>query len=166
MAARSDLRAWGVAALAAILPPVLAQPVAAGEGAALCLSETRGDGAALARLPLGPDGGFELSFIHSVSRTPVRDVYRVEAGEIIQTHEIFTAHGAGLPSVADDVGVTAWRHKDGRFVLDMRRPTGPIHLRVQAQYENTLHIAGTDLALADLGVPALTLAPCDKEPTL
>lgn len=160
---RSDLRGIGRAALAALL----LVPISAGAGEArapaLCLSETRGTGAELARLPLGPDGSFELSFIHSVSKTPVRDLYRLENGEILQTGEIFMAHGAGLPSIANDMDATGWRHEDGRFILDMHRLTGPIPLRIQAQFKNTLHIAGTDLPLADLGVPALTLAPCDEE---
>lgn len=165
MPARSDLRAAGMAVCAAVLTLCLPPLALAGGGASLCLTETRGQGREIARYPLGQDRVFSLSFIHSVSRTPVTDLYRIEAGEIIQTAEIFTGHGAGLPSIADDVGATGWRHEGGRFILDMRRPTGPIPLRIQAQYENILHIAGTDLPLADLGHPALTLAPCDKEVT-
>ena len=165
MPARSDLRADGMAVCAAILTLVLPSLASAGGGASLCLTETRGQGREIARYPLGQDQAFSLSFIHSVSRTPVTDIYRIEAGEIVQTAEVFTAHGAGLPSIADDIGATGWRHENGRFILDMERPTGPIPLRIQAQYQNTLHIAGTDLPLADLGHPALTLAPCDKEVT-
>ncbi|MFX0544171.1 DUF1850 domain-containing protein [Roseovarius sp. S1116L3] len=129
----------------------------------MCLSETRGTGGIIARLLLEDERVFKLSFIHSVSRTPVTDVYRVENGEILQTAEIFVAHGAGLPSIANDVDATGWRHEDGQFILDMRRKTGPIPLRIQAEFKNTLHIGGTALPLADLGHSALTLAPCDEE---
>lgn len=163
MQARSDLRADRLAACAAFLTLLLPLPAIAGGALSLCLTETRGEGREIARYPLGSGQEFSLSFIHSVSRTPVTDIYRVEQGQIIQTQEIFTGHGAGLPSIANDIGATGWRHEGGRFILDMYRPTGPIPLRIQAQYENTLHIAGTDLPLADLGQPALTLAPCDKE---
>ncbi|MBE3636766.1 DUF1850 domain-containing protein [Mangrovicoccus algicola] len=161
------LRGTGRAATAALLLLCAALPGAARAGDGwLCLSETRGAGREIARLPLGPEGTFELSFIHSVSRTPVTDAYRVERGEIVQTRETFMAHGAGLPSIANDIDATGWRHEDGHFILDMHRRTGPIPLRIQAQYENTLHIAGTDLPLADLGHSALTLAPCDEETPL
>lgn len=165
MPARSSLRGAGVAVLAAIpFLPFAPLPVHAdGQGVWLCLTETRGTGALVARLPLGQAATFELSFIHSVSRTPVRDLYRVEDGQIVQTAEIFLAHGAGLPSIANDIDATGWRHEDGQFILDMRRLTGPIPIRIQAEFKNTLHIAGTDLPLAELGHPALTLAPCDEE---
>ncbi|WP_170317546.1 DUF1850 domain-containing protein [Paroceanicella profunda] len=147
------------------IPAMASAAPASGEGvrAWLCLTETRGQGREIARLPLGPGGDFSLSFIHSVSRTPVVDFYRVEGGEIVQTSEVFQAHGAGLPSIAGDIDATGWRHEDGRFILDMNRRTGPIPLRIQAQFENTLHVAGTDLPLAELGHGALTLAPCDEE---
>ncbi|RMC37237.1 DUF1850 domain-containing protein [Paracoccus alkanivorans] len=164
MLLRRKLRIRGMAALAAIsCTPLAIQPGLADGGEWLCLSETRGNGPEVARLPLKPDGIFSLSFIHSVSDTPVTDIYRVEDGKIEQIAEIFEAHGAGLPSIADDVGATGWRHENGRFIIEMTRPTGPIPLRIQAQFENTLHVAGTDLPLADLGYSALTLARCDEE---
>lgn len=152
------------AALLLTLVVTLAFPATArAAGTWLCLSETRGTQAEVTRLPLGPDQSFDLSFIHSVSRTPVVDSYRVEDGEILQTREVFMAHGAGLPSIANDMDATGWRHEDGHFILDMQRYTGPIPLRIQAQFKNTLSIDGTDLPLADLGHSALTLAPCDEE---
>ncbi|WP_010138118.1 DUF1850 domain-containing protein [Oceanicola sp. S124] len=161
------LRGAGAAALVAA--PFLATEAGAGAaaapGAALCLSETRGGQALVKRVPLGPDATFELSFIHSVSRTPVTDTYRIEDGRILQTSEIFMAHGAGLPSIANDMDATGWRHENGHFILDMNRYTGPIPLRIQAQFKNTLHVAGTELPLATLGHSALTLAPCDEEIT-
>ncbi|RVV98399.1 DUF1850 domain-containing protein [Mesobaculum littorinae] len=163
MSRRRKLRGLGAAVLAAA-PFVFQAPAQAGDaGPWICLTQTRGTGAEVARYPLGPAAEFRLSFIHSVSRTPVTDHYRVEAGRIIQTSEVFEAHGAGLPSIADDVGATGWRHEDGKFILDLDRETGPIPMRIQAQFKNTLHIADRDLPLADLGQAALTLAPCDEE---
>lgn len=163
MSVRSPLRTIGRAAFAALLV-VPALSASAGSSASwLCLTETRGEQSEVARLPLGPDRTFDLSFIHSVSRTPVTDSYLVVGDEIVQTREVFVAHGAGLPSIANDMDATGWRHEDGHFILDMNRHTGPIPLRIQAQFKNTIHIDGTDLPLADLGYPALTLAPCDEE---
>lgn len=163
MSGRSSLRTNGRAAFAALLLMPVAVARAESTASWLCLTETRGNQSEVARLPLGPDRRFDLSFIHSVSRTPVTDSYHVVDGEIVQTREVFVAHGAGLPSIADDMDAIGWRHEDGQFILDMNRHTGPIPLRIQAQFKNTLHIAGTDLPLARLGYPALTLAPCDEE---
>ena len=130
-----------------------------GNPSMLCLSETYG-GQPVTQIATGPDGTFELSFIHSVSKTPVSDRYRITADGILQTAEVFQAHGAGLPSFVGDVDATGWRHEDGRFILDMARPTDPIHLRVQADYENALHADGTDYVLAQFGVQALTITLC------
>lgn len=50
-------------------------------------------------IPLGTQQQFALSFIHSVSETPVVDYYQVSDNQkIIQTTERFEHHGAGLPS--------------------------------------------------------------------
>ena len=162
---RGYLRRAGMAVLAAILSLISGSAAlrAAEPGLFLCLTETRGAQALIRRVPLGPEGRFELSFIHSVSRTPVTDTYRIDAGRILQTSEVFMAHGAGLPSIANDMDATGWRHENGHFILDMHRYTGPIPLRIQAQFKNTLHVADTELPLASLGHSALTLAPCDEE---
>lgn len=162
---RTCLCKTGMAALAAIPCFLSISRPADAEPARywLCLTETRGEQREVKRLPLADDGTFKLSFIHSVSRTPVTDTYRVIEGEIVQTSEIFMAHGAGLPSISDDVDATGWRHEDGHFIIEMNRHTGPIPLRIQAQFKNALHTNGTELALASLGYSALTLAPCDEE---
>ncbi len=160
MPRRGKLRRNGRAALLAL--PFLASQAMAGE-VWLCLTPSRSEGPPVARLPAGPDGAFSLSFIHSVSRTPVTDRYRVIDGRIVQTAEEFQAHGAGLPSIGNDIGATGWRHENGRFILDLDRETGPIPLRIQAQFLNTLHIGDRELPLASLGYGALTLAPCDEE---
>ena len=147
--------------MAGLVTPGPARAVPAPADPAICVQAR--DGRLLARLPAGEGGAFALTFIHSVSRTPVRDEYRVVAGRIVQTAEIFEAHGAGLPSFADDVGATGWRHRDGHFVIDLERPTGPIHVRVQGEYVNAIHAGGTDLALASLGERAVTVVPCAGE---
>ena len=145
---------------------VSASPLFAGfvhaEAGLLCLSRLH-DGEVLRRVSTAADGTFSLSFIHSVSKTPVIDRYLLRDGVIVQTAEIFHAHGAGLPSIANDLDATGWRHENGSFILDMERLTGPIHLRVQAAYKNTLHNGSTDLPLASLGASVITLAPCTME---
>ncbi|QIE45669.1 DUF1850 domain-containing protein [Pseudohalocynthiibacter aestuariivivens] len=102
-----------------------------------------------------------MSFIHSVSRTPVLDTYQIDAGQIVQTSEIFQAHGAGLPSLGNEMNATGWRHENGQFILDLDRPIGAMIVRVQPEYKNTLHIADQTIALASLGHSALRIAACD-----
>lgn len=118
------------------------------------------EGTPLAEVPLGPDNRFALSFIHSVSLTPVRDEYVLEPdGAIRQTAEIFVAHGQGLPSAADEPGGLAWEHKDGRFRLTMDRPIPRLVVRTNARYENRLYAAGHTVDLNQWDDQALDLRP-------
>ena len=71
----------------------------------------------IASYEIGSLREFSLSFIHSVSKTPVRDEYIIAGNEIIQITEIFEAHGAGLPSDTFDAGALGWEHQNGQFIL-------------------------------------------------
>ena len=101
----------------------------------------------VAQVPLPEDGVFSLSFIHSVSRTPVRDDYRCDGERIVQTAESFRAHGAGLPSGADEPGVSAWEQHDGWFVIRMRREIPRLVVRTDRNYRNRLHVQGKEIDL-------------------
>jgi hypothetical protein len=116
----------------------------------------------LGRYPLPADGFFSLSFIHSVSKTPVRDDYHIVDSRIVQVAETFQAHGAGLPSGIDEVGVTRWEHHDGKFVIRMERPISRLIVRTDRNYRNRLHIDGRNINLNQWDDQALELAivPC------
>ncbi len=149
----------GVAVLA-----ILSLPAPAASNPSLCLN-THPENEAVGVYPLDPEGLFSLGFIHSVSRTPVVDTYRIDAGQIVQTSEVFLAHGAGLPSGADEVDATGWRHENGQFILDLDRPIGVMIVRIQPEYKNTLHIANQSITLASLGHSALRIAACEPPPS-
>ena len=97
----------------------------------------------LGRYPLGSLRAFALTFIHSVSKTPVRDEYDIDDSKIIQTAEIFEAHGAGLPSDIQDPGAVSWESRDGRFILHLQRPIPQLVVRTDRNYSNRL-LLGTD----------------------
>ncbi|MBK0326110.1 DUF1850 domain-containing protein [Rhodobacteraceae bacterium F11138] len=139
---------------------LVSQPAKSAQAADyLCLYQGRTD-TEVARYATDPGGRFSLSFIHSVSLTPVVDHYEIKATGIHQTAEVFEAHGAGLPSFAGDVGETGWRLEDGKFVLEMDRQFQRIQLRIQREYLNSLQIAGQEIVLADLGANAIGIEVC------
>ncbi len=146
--------------LGVALAAILSLPAAVLSAPSLCLSSHPANDL-LGTYPLGSDGLFELGFIHSVSRTPVIDAYRIDGKGIVQTSEIFLAHGAGLPSGIDELNATGWRHENGQFILDLDRPIGTMIVRIQPEYKNTLHIADQSITLASLGQPALRIQACD-----
>ncbi len=126
----------------------------------ICLAISRfPDRHPLAEYPLPPEGVFSLSFIHSVSLTPVRDDYQLTGGEIIQTAEIFTTHGAGLPSGFADEGVTGWEQADGRFIIRLHRPIRQMVVRTDGNYRNRLHLGHREVNLNLWPDQALELTP-------
>jgi hypothetical protein len=121
------------------------------------------DGARLASLTLpADDASFSLAYTHSVTRTPVTELYRVDGGAIVETEMRFEQHGPGLPTEADVGGTFA--RIDGRFVVTMDRSFPSLVMRVHRDQSPRL-IAGTrTLDLAQWGNRALALGvapgPC------
>ena len=109
----------------------------------------------LATLATGPAGSFDLTYIHSVTRTPVVETYRVEADALVQTSIAFDSHGPGLPT-QPDAGET-WREVDGRFVVSMARRFERIRMRVHRDQSPQLHITGGTIDLAQWGNRAIEL---------
>jgi hypothetical protein len=89
------------------------------------------------------DNEFSLSFIHSVSLTPVSDEYRLLVNDghyqILQTKERFVAHGQGLPSLIDEPDAVAFEHSDGQFILHLKRNISNLIVRTDKRFENKLH---------------------------
>ncbi|WP_136680714.1 DUF1850 domain-containing protein [Neptunomonas sp. XY-337] len=120
-----------------------------------------------------PTPTFSLSFIHSVSLTPVTDRYRIEqdsAGyRIVQTAEHFIAHGQGLPSMLGEPDAIAFEHKEGEFVLHMERPIPDLLVRTDARFKNRLHTDNTTINLnqwSDNGLRIRPVSHCNTEQKL
>lgn len=142
-----------LAALAAAVPLAAA-------AAADCPAElrvlARPAGVELARLGLDAEGGFALSFRHSVTLRRVIERYRIEDGRIVQIEQIFDSHGPGLPDAAGpDLAIV---REGERFRAIMRRPIDRLLLRAVPESENRLEAQGS-LDLTRLGAPALELVP-------
>lgn len=104
-------------------------------------------GSELLRLDSGGEKGFSLSFIHSVSGTPVRDDYLFDRGRIVQVAERFMAHGAGLPSHPDEPFGLAWEREGDAFLLRMHRPIQTLVVRTDGNYRNRLILGRRDVNL-------------------
>ena len=129
--------------------------------AQLCLFDPKTDQEIKRYLP-HQDQMFALSFIHSVSLTPVIYEYILQDEMIVQTREIFEAHGAGLPSFDNDVGATGWQFENGKFILEMERQFEQMRVRIQQEYKNMLHIAGQDIDLSLFNRSVVTLRACPR----
>ncbi len=112
------------------------------------------DGVVLERIVL-PAPAFTLTYIFSVTRTPVEERYRVDGATLVETQMAFSQQGPGLPTAADAGGTM--RTVDGRVVVTMARRFDVIVMRVHADQSPQLHIADRAIDLAAWGNRALAL---------
>ena len=131
--------------------------VAATDGDAACLLlSAYPDGAPLAHIALpADDPAFTVTYVHSVTRTPVVERYRADGDTIVETEIRFVQHGPGLPTEAD-VGGTFTR-RDGEFVVSMQRRFAAIVMRVHADQAPRLATGGRSDDLAAWGNRALAV---------
>jgi hypothetical protein len=73
-------------------------------------------GERLAAIPVESGSTITLAYTHSVEKTPVRDVYRVEGERLVNDRMVFHSYGAGLPA-----NQPVERTDDGAFVVTPNR---------------------------------------------
>lgn len=112
---------------------------------------------------------FTLSFIHSVSLTPVFDDYRIDkisrnTYRIVQTQERFIAHGQGLPSMEGEPDATAFIHRNGKFILKLQRPINDLIVRTDSRFKNRLHTGSLIFNLNQWADTGLRITPVNRCP--
>jgi len=150
----------GAACMLALLPGLLA---AGGAPAACVKLASHPDGAPLAQFATGSDDpNMVVTYVHSVTRTPVEERYRIEGDTIVQTGIRFAQHGPGLPTQPDEGG--SFERRDGQFVVTMQRRFDVIVMRVHADQSPRVTAGGQTADLAAWGNRALILSattnPC------
>jgi len=123
---------------------------------AACVILAPTDGPPLAQVSVDDrDPLFRVTYMHSVTRTPVDEVYRVERNRIIETEIRFVQHGPGLPTAPDEGG--AFERRDGAFVVQGSRAFDIIVMRVHRDQQPTLRFGTQSLDLARWGNRALAM---------
>ncbi len=143
----------GAARLLTLLSGLLAT---IGVHAACVTVASNPDGAVLGHIDTPVDEpAFVVGYVHSVTRTPVVESYRIESGGIVQTEIRFEQHGPGLPTQADAGG--SFERRDGQIVVTMARRFDVIVMRVHADQSPRLTVGGQEHDLAAFGDRALAL---------
>lgn len=130
---------------------------AAAVGPACLAIASHPDGTPLAQAEAAR-GDFTISYVHSVTRTPVEERFRAEGAALVETEMRFRRHGPGLPTEADPGGT--WRREGDTYVVTMDRHFGAIPIRVHADQRWRLTVDGDPrpVNLAQWGNRAIVLS--------
>ena len=159
-ACRPARRVFGATTRGAVVVAWWAAAQACAAAATPCVAvDAAPEGARLATVAV--DVTFTVTYIHSVTRTPVDESYRVDGGALEQTGIAFSEHGPGLPTQPDP-GQT-WTDVDGRFRVTLARHFDAIRMRVHRDQSPTLRADGRTIELWQWGNRAIALhaAACE-----
>ncbi len=113
-------------------------------------------GAWLQSIALGSARHIDLTYLHSVTKTPVRETLALDAHGFTQQRIEFFEQGPGLPTEAL-AGERFVRLAD-RFVYDnMQRPLALLVMRVDPAQRQTLETGAAAFSLTRWGAKALQL---------
>jgi len=92
---------------------------------------------------------FEISFIHSVSLSPVYEYYRIEDGNIVLYETDFSYSSAGLPTETEG-GEKLIMEKDKFKLVNMNRAFKEINYGIVKEWNFKLYIKGKEYNLSKM----------------
>ena len=118
-------------------------------GERLVLSD-RDNGRVYARYAVSDGDVFSVTFVHSVNKTPVSDVYEVRNGSMVLTGTVYYSFGAGVPDELTE-GETLTIREDGAMVVTgMDQDLNGVVYAVGTVSDHVLEIGGEHISLRDL----------------
>ena len=100
--------------------------------------------------PVNEGDEFSVTFVHSVNRSPVTDVYMIRGGAIYVTRTIYYSFGAGVQSQLEP-GQTLQYGADGSMIVSgFARRLDNLSYIVGTVSDHTLRISGESVSLRDL----------------
>ncbi|MBQ7399072.1 MAG: DUF1850 domain-containing protein [Clostridia bacterium] len=93
---------------------------------------------------------FSVEFIHSVNKSPVKDVFVIKEGKIFADRTIYATFGAGVQTEVEE-GQTLGYDEEGNMIVsgfDMEFPR--VNCIVGTVYDHVLEIGGESISLTEL----------------
>jgi hypothetical protein len=107
-------------------------------------------GKTIASFPVKQGDEFSVTFIHSVNKSPVTDVYQIRDGKIYVVRTIYYAFGAGVQTEIGE-GQTLSYGPDGSMIVSgFDRELDNLSYIVGTVSDHTLLIGGNTLSLREL----------------
>ena len=93
---------------------------------------------------------FAVEFIHSVNKSPVKDVFVIRDGEIVADRTVYSAFGAGVQTEVEE-GQTLEYDEHGNMVVSGFDIVFPqVKYIVGTVYDHVLYIEGESISLTEL----------------
>lgn len=107
--------------------------------------------------PVKEGDEFIIEFVHSVERTPVREIFRIEQDRKIYLVETqYESFGAGLPTMPDE-GEELVLEGEKIRITGMRRKLEPFLIAVSPVPGHVLTVGGEEIVLTSLAEPGTCL---------
>ena len=116
-----------------------------------CLILKNGDTGEVIRLfPIQEGDEFSITFVHSVNKSPVTDVYQITRDGIYVVRTIYYAFGAGVQSELEE-GQSFEYGEDGAMIVSgFNRRLDPLSYIVGTVSDHTLQIGGEVISLREI----------------
>ena len=131
-------------------------------GTSLVLSNAD-SGQVYATYPVENGDTFAVEFIHSVNKSPVRDVYEIRAGEIWNTQCIYYGFGAGVEEELGEGEALADFWDGEMFISNIEEKIDNMVIVVGTISDHTLYLGDETISLRDLcGRSSKVLFSCQR----
>ena len=118
-------------------------------GERLVLSD-RESGRVYAEYPVSDGDTFSVTFVHSVNKTPVSDVYEVRGGSIVLTGTVYYSFGAGVPDTLAEGEKLTVREDGAMVITGMDKNLDGVVYAVGTVSDHVLELGGEEISLRDL----------------
>ena len=131
-------------------------------GTSLVLSDAD-SGQVYAAYPVEDGDTFSVEFVHSVNKSPVRDVYEIRAGEIWNTQCIYYGFGAGVEEELGEGETLSYGDNGEMIISNIEKKMDNMVTVVGTISDHTLRIGEETVSLRDLcGRSSKVLFSCQQ----
>lgn len=119
-------------------------------------------GQVYATYPVENGDTFAVEFVHSVNKSPVRDVYEIREGEIWNTQCIYYGFGAGVEEILGEGETLTYGEYGEMIVSNINKRMDHMVLVVGTISDHTLYLDEEAISLRDLcGRSSKVLFTCE-----
>ncbi len=105
------------------------------------------------KIDLKGEKEFSIDFIHSVNKSNVKEIYKIEGNEIVCHTLVYSAFGAGMPDVIEPP-LSMEYDNDGNMVItgyNIRFDNdNPLTIAISIPYDHTITVGDKTYSLGDL----------------